>query len=112
MKEQKTIDRTTIFHQLLQSETVKNGIVPTVQELEDEAYDILAAASETTGNALTVAAYHVVRNPQIYITLLKELRTAFPDENRAMDCNSLKALPYLVSHPSEYPTKIHILTDS
>ncbi len=98
MKNQETQDRETIFHQILQSERVKNGNVPTIQELEDEVYVILAAASETTGNALTVAAYHIVRNPQICATLLKELRTEFPDENGSMEYKSLKALPYLVSH--------------
>ncbi|KAL2863990.1 cytochrome P450 [Aspergillus lucknowensis] len=89
------IDRTTIFDQLLRSEIVKNGAVPTVQELEDEAYVILAAAADTTGNALTRAAYHIVRNAQIYATLSKELQTAFPDQNSSMDYKSLKALPYL-----------------
>lgn len=86
---------------------VKNGNVPTLQELEDEVYVILAAASETTGNALTVAAYHIVRNPQIYATLSKELRTEFPDENGAMEYKSLKALPYLVSHTSGMSQDIH-----
>lgn len=107
MESQKTQDRTTIFHQILQSEIIKNGNMPTLQELEDEVYVILAAASETTGNALTVAAYHIVRNPQIYATLLKELRTEFPDENGTMEYKSLKALPYLVSHNLEVPHDIH-----
>lgn len=101
MKDQKTQDRQTIFHQILQSETAKNGNVPTLQELEDEVYVILAAASETTGNALTVAAYHIARNPQIYATLSKELRAAFPDENGTMEYKTLKTLPYLVSNNLE-----------
>jgi cytochrome P450 len=70
--------------------------VPTVAQLVDEAYILVAAAADTTGNALTVAAYNTVRNPDIYKRLTAELRAAFPDPNGEMDLSTLDRLPYLV----------------
>jgi cytochrome P450 len=57
------VDRPSIFKALL---TPADGyVVPTPEQLKDEALSILAAAADTTGNAMTVAAYHVVNNPEI-----------------------------------------------
>lgn len=41
-------------------------VVPTVDELADEAYVILGAAADTTGNAMTIGSYNAVVNPEIY----------------------------------------------
>lgn len=58
---------------------------------------VLAAASDTTGNAMTVSAYHTVSNPEIFSTLKKELAKAFPDPNKDLSFVELEKLPYLVS---------------
>ena len=71
--------------------------MPSVDDLKDEAYSILAAAADTIGNSMTVAAYHVVRNPDIYKRLTAELKATFPDPNTKLDFVSLERLPYLVS---------------
>lgn len=68
-----------------------------MDELKDEAYIIVAAAADTTGNALTIAAYNVVLNQEIYLTLAKELEEAFPDSDADLDFGTLQNLPYLVS---------------
>jgi cytochrome P450 len=68
-----------------------------VDELKDEAYIIVAAAADTTGNALTIAAYNVVLNKEIYRTLTTELEEAFPDSAANLDFVTLQQLPYLVS---------------
>jgi cytochrome P450 len=68
-----------------------------VDELKDEAYIIVAAAADTTGNALTIAAYNVVLNQEIYQTLTTELEEAFPDSAADLDFVTLQQLPYLVS---------------
>lgn len=88
--------RSTIFHQLLHPEATEGHVVPTVEELEDEAYIMLAAAADTTGNALTIAAYNVVRHEEIYKRLTEELKQAFPDSEGEIDFVALERLPYLV----------------
>ncbi|GAB1211560.1 hypothetical protein ATERTT37_000683 [Aspergillus terreus] len=87
--------RTTIFHQLLSPDAAEGYVVPTVEELKDEAYILVAAAADTTGNALTIATYNAVRNPKIYQRLTAELKEAFPDPAMKMDFVSLEKLPYL-----------------
>lgn len=72
-------------------------MVPTVDDLTDEAYIIIAAAADTTGNAMTIATYNVVRNPTIYSRLSTELKESFPDPDADMDFVALEKLPYLVS---------------
>jgi cytochrome P450 len=78
--------------------------VPTVDELKDEAYIIVAAAADTTGNAMTVAAYNTVLNPEIYLTLTAELQEAFPDLGAHLDFITLEKLPYLVTKHNPYAT--------
>jgi hypothetical protein len=40
-------------------------IVPSVGDIKYESYGILAAAVDTTGNGMTVAAHNVVNNLEI-----------------------------------------------
>lgn len=87
----------TIFHQLLQPDAAEGHIVPTVQDLTDEAFAILGAAADTTGNALTIASYNIVANPDTYQEVTKELEAAFPDPGE-MKFTSLEKLPYLVNY--------------
>ncbi|PGH17767.1 hypothetical protein AJ79_00908 [Helicocarpus griseus UAMH5409] len=90
--------RQTMFHQLLRpGGAIKGYDVPTVENLENEAYDLVGAASGTTGNALTITAYHVVANPEIYRTLKAELESAFPNPNSEMIYTKLEKLPYLTA---------------
>ncbi|OJJ39848.1 hypothetical protein ASPWEDRAFT_49717 [Aspergillus wentii DTO 134E9] len=93
----KKISRATIFHQLLQPDAAEGYVVPTVEELKDEAYILVAASADTTGNALTIAAYNVVTNPKIYERLTAELREAFPDSEDNLDFTTLEKLPYLTA---------------
>lgn len=90
--------RPTIFRTLLDPEGKDDGyIVPTVDQLKDEAHSVLAAAADTTGNAMTVAAYYTISNPDILSTLRKELEDAFPNPDRDLAFVELEKLPYLVS---------------
>ena len=70
-----------------------------MEELKDEAYILVAASADTTGNALTVAAYNVSTNPVIYNRLTAELRETFPNPEANVDFLTLEKLPYLVSRP-------------
>jgi hypothetical protein len=91
-------ERPTIFSTLLSEEDKPDGYrIPSTMELKDEAYSVLAAAADTTGNAMTVAAFNVIRTPQIYQTLAQELAKAFPDPNAELSFIELERLPYLAS---------------
>jgi len=94
----KDSERPTIFSTLLTDADKPDGYsVPSTMDLKDDAYSILAAASDTTGNAMTVATYHLLSDPQIYQTLVQELENAFPDPNAELPFAELEKLPYLVS---------------
>ena len=94
-------ERPTIFSMLLSEEVKLDGYrIPSTMELKDEAYSVLAAAADTTGNAMTIAAFNVMRTPQIYQTLAQELAKAFPDSNTEVSFIELERLPYLVSLPT------------
>jgi hypothetical protein len=86
----------TLFHHLLTPNPEEGYVVPTVDDIEDEAYGILAAAADTTGNGMTVATSNVVKNPSIYKKLVAELKAAFTDPNARLDFQVLEKLPYLV----------------
>lgn len=72
-------------------------IVPSVDDLTDEAFIILSAAQDTTGNVMTVALYETILNDEIYTRVVEELKQAFPDPNVKLDFLTLEKLPYLVS---------------
>jgi cytochrome P450 len=94
-------ERPTIFSTLLSEENKPDGYrIPSTMDLKDEAYSVLGAAADTTGNAMTVAAFNVMRTPQIYQKLAQELVQAFPDSNAELSFIELERLPYLVSLPA------------
>jgi cytochrome P450 len=89
------VEKPCIFEALL---TPADGyVVPTPDQIKDESYSILNAASDTTGNAMTVATYNVVINLEIYRKLTAELKAAFPNADDRLDYLKLEKLPYLVS---------------
>jgi cytochrome P450 len=71
-------------------------VVPDVDQLTDDAFIIIAAATDTTGNAMAIATYNILSNPPIYRKLKDELKVAFPDRNARLDFLTLEKLPYLV----------------
>jgi cytochrome P450 len=89
--------RPTIFQALLTPDPDQGYVVPTVDQIKDEAYSTLGAAADTTGNAMTVATYHIVSNQLIYKRLKAELKAAFPDPEARLSFVELEKLPYLVS---------------
>lgn len=97
MAEGKLGDRQTIFSTLLSKEDKPGGYqTPSDEVLMQEAYSILAAAADTTGNAMTVAAFNVLSNPLIYQRLVQDLEEAFPDPNATLEFVELEKMPYLV----------------
>lgn len=97
MEQGKLGHRQTIFSTLLSLEDKPTGYeVPDNEMLMQQAYSVLAAAADTTGNAMTVAAYNVLKTPSIYQTLVKELQSAFPNSSAQLEFVELEKLPYLV----------------
>jgi len=66
-----------------------------VDDLKNETYSILAASADTTGNAMTVSAYKVVSNPEIFDKVKNELEAEFPNPNERLNFVHLETLPYL-----------------
>ncbi|KAF1985483.1 cytochrome P450 [Aulographum hederae CBS 113979] len=87
--------RPTIFSELLDPEKQDGYPVPSTWDLKDEVYSVLAAAADTTGNAMTTAAYHILANKDIYAKARAELFEAFPDPEATLDFQTLEKLPYL-----------------
>jgi len=92
--------RPTIFSDLLDPINQDGKLVPPIRELKDDVYSILAAAVDTTGNALAVATYKVIGDAEIYAKLREELLEVFPGPDSHLDFLSLEKLPYLVSSTS------------
>jgi cytochrome P450 len=103
VKQRMTVDkyfeeRPTIFSTLLSEDDKPDGYcVPPTTDLKDEAYTILVAAADTAGNAMTVAAFNIMRNPPIYQRLAQELEKAFADAKAELRFVELERLPYLAS---------------
>ncbi|KAI1810301.1 cytochrome P450 monooxygenase-like protein [Poronia punctata] len=94
--EEKTINpdaRPNIFSALM--DPGKGFSKAVADHLEDEAYLVITAAADTTGNAMTYIARQVVENPHIYHRLHAELKHYFPDEQATLEYPSLQRLPYL-----------------
>lgn len=88
-------ERPNIFTELLDPEKQDGWPVPSTWDLKDECFSLLAAAADTTGNAMTIAAYRVMDKPTIYARLRNELIDAFPADNFPLKFTELEKLPYL-----------------
>jgi cytochrome P450 len=89
--------RSSIFYELLDPELNTDKDLPSTELMADEAFDFLTAASDTAGNAMTVATHHVITNPQIYEQVKRELHDRFPDPNAKLDFAELEKLPFLTA---------------
>ncbi|GFG11485.1 trichodiene oxygenase [Aspergillus udagawae] len=90
------LTRRSIFHELLApSDNIGQAPTRTVDELTDEGLSIMVAAALATGNALTMIAFHVLRNPDIYRRLREEIQQEFADPEKPMNFLALEKLPYL-----------------
>jgi hypothetical protein len=81
-------------------------VIPTPDQVKDESYAILNAASDTTGNAMNVSAYHAVTNSEIHGNLTAGLRAAFPTLDEKLEFSKLEKLPYLVTATSYFLSSI------
>ncbi|KAH8901291.1 cytochrome P450 [Thozetella sp. PMI_491] len=87
--------RRTIFHNLLDPPLNTGPGLLTVDDMESHAFSLCVAASDTVGNALTVASYSLMRNTEIHELLKRELRHTFPDPTQRLSYAKLEKLPCL-----------------
>lgn len=89
----------TVYHHLLTPCSIKSPKdIPSRASLIDEAINLVIAGSDTVGGTSTVVVLHVLSNPQIHATLIKELQDAWPDASAKVKYETLEKLPYLVCY--------------
>lgn len=66
-----------------------------LRRLQDEAQVVVAAGITTVGWALSVGAFHIINQPEIYGRLRRELESAIPDPDQELSWSDLEKLPYL-----------------
>ncbi|KAK1144850.1 hypothetical protein N8T08_004863 [Aspergillus melleus] len=91
----KASDRKTVFNALLESDLPPQEV--TLNRLQHEAITVIGAGFETTKYALTVASFHIINTPSIYLRLRRELDAAIPDPNHIPSLSELEKLPYLTA---------------
>lgn len=89
------VEHETIYHHLLNTENGREP--PTRKSLLDEGGVLIAAGSDSVGNACSVGIFHVLSNPLIYKRLVKELKEAWPEKDAPMGVQVLEKLPYLTA---------------
>jgi hypothetical protein len=90
---EKGLEHPTIFQEVLDSDLPPHE--KTLNRLEDEAFGIMGAGTETTAWALTTAVYYNVSQPATMKRLQGELKAALPDATAPLDWLHLEKLPYL-----------------
>ncbi|KAL5354952.1 cytochrome P450 [Aspergillus floccosus] len=67
----------------------------TLQRIQDEGVVLLAAGTETTGRALTIASFYLARDKAMTNRLRDELRQVMPRPTDTVSWTELEKLPYL-----------------
>lgn len=86
----------TIFHELLQPDSLLPTQDRTLTHLVGEAQAIVAAGQVTTTHFLNTTAYHILSQPKILKQLQQELKTAMDGKSSFLPpLQTLEKLPYL-----------------
>jgi cytochrome P450 len=86
----------TIYHQLMDKEAYRTSTVPEEGSLYEETQALMFAGSDTTGNALMVGTFHLLKQPETYAKFKKEILSVWPKANsEPPTLRELEALPYL-----------------
>ncbi|KAI4195466.1 MAG: hypothetical protein LQ346_003430 [Caloplaca aetnensis] len=65
--------------------------------IKGEAQIAIGAGTLTTSHALKVATYHILANPPVLDTLMRELHTSIPDIDAPPNLQQLERMPYLTA---------------
>lgn len=86
------------------AEIIRNEKLPPQERelgrLVDEGNFLMSAGTDAPSQVLTIALFHILRNPDITQRLKEELASAMPDPWDVASWASLEQLKYLVTHPS------------
>ncbi|KAF2195904.1 cytochrome P450 monooxygenase-like protein [Zopfia rhizophila CBS 207.26] len=87
----------TIYHRLMDAEAYRSKTVPSAGSLYEEAQALMFAGTDTTGNALMVGTYHLLKQPEKLLKLKAELLAAWPSlaGQEEPKCRDLENLQYL-----------------
>jgi cytochrome P450 len=86
----------TIYHCLMDKEAYRSNTVPSEGSLYEETQALLVAGSDTTGNALMVGSFHLLKNKEIYFKFKTEIQTAWETAGKSgPEMRLLETLPYL-----------------
>lgn len=89
----------TLFHEIVDSKLSQQDL--RLQRVVDEAMLMIGAGIESSKQALTVACYYVLANPEIEARLRAELEAAIPDQEQMPHFQNLEGLEYLVAVTNE-----------
>ncbi|KAI0694060.1 cytochrome P450 [Cytidiella melzeri] len=95
----------TIFHELISGENGRE--TPSKKALEDEAFLMIFAGTDTSSNTLSMATVHVLQNPEVHARLTDELLKAWPDLHSRPRYEDLENLPYLKAVLKESLRLVH-----
>lgn len=85
----------TVFRELLDSDLPPQE--KSVKRLQDEGVTLVGAGQETNKVALTIAMFHLLRQPATMAKLRAEIMEAFPDASEPPPLSKLEQLPYLTA---------------
>ncbi|KXN70706.1 cytochrome P450 [Conidiobolus coronatus NRRL 28638] len=87
-----------ILQCMIDAEDPETGVKLTDSEIVDECLVLLFAGMDTTANALTWTIYELLRNPEVYELVAKEVLEKFPNLNEPISVDIAKnELKYLDS---------------
>jgi hypothetical protein len=84
----------TVYHHLIGADV---EVKVSKKALQDESAVLLAAGTDTVGNACMIGTFHLLSNRPLKDKLVSELRAAWPDLDSPLSLEKLEKLPYLVS---------------
>ena len=84
-----------MYHQLMNDEAYKTKTVPSERSLYEEGVNFLFAGADTTGNALMLGSYYLLKSAETYQKFKHELRDIWPELDQEPNLQDLETLPYL-----------------
>ncbi|EDR02822.1 uncharacterized protein LACBIDRAFT_253742 [Laccaria bicolor S238N-H82] len=84
----------TIYHHFLATDA---QVKVSKKALQDESAVLLAAGTDTVGNACMIGTVHLLSNRALKDELVSELRAAWPDLDSPLSLEKLEKLPYLTA---------------
>ncbi|KXN74266.1 cytochrome P450 [Conidiobolus coronatus NRRL 28638] len=89
--------RKDILQSLIDAKDTETNSTFTNEEIIEEASILIFAGMETTAISIIWAFYNLLKNPETYMKLSRELISTFPDINIYINYDMCKDLPYLTS---------------